>query len=353
MERPRRLRVAIAAPLSAELVERLQQREPRLDLLVDHSLLPPMRFPADFAGDPAFTRSPAEQTRFETMLDSADAHYGIADTSPSALKRAVAANPRLRWVHTMAAGGGSQVAAAGLDDGELSRVVFTTSAGVHARPLAEFALFGLLAGTKDLPGLQRDQAAREWPAVRRPLGVLAGSTVLVAGLGGIGREVVSLLGGLGVTVLGLGHRTSHPVPGLARRIRRRELADTIGEVDGIVLALPGTARTEGLFGADLLRRVKPGTVLVNVGRGTVIDEPALIEALRIGRLGYAALDVVAQEPLSRESELWSLPNVLISPHTAALDPREEERIADLFAANATLFLDGRTMTNVVDTVEFY
>lgn len=353
MERPRRLRVAVATPLSAALVDRLQQREPRLDVLVDHALLPPMRFPADFAGDPTFTRSPAEQARFETMLDSADAHYGIVDTSPSALKRAVAANPRLRWVHTMAAGGGSQVAAAGLDDGELARVVFTTSAGVHARPLAEFALFGLLAGTKDLAGLQRDQAAREWPEVRRPLGVLAESTVLVAGLGGIGREVVSLLSALGVTVIGLGHRSSDHFPGLARRIRRQELADAIGEADGIVLALPGTAGTEGMFGADLLRRVKPGAVLVNVGRGTVIDEPALIEALRVGSLGYAALDVVAREPLSPESELWSLSNVLISPHTAALDPREEERIADLFAANATLFLDGRAMTNVVDTAEFY
>jgi phosphoglycerate dehydrogenase-like enzyme len=132
-----------------------------------------------------------------------------------------------------------------------------------------------------------------------------------------------------------------------------ELAAVVGRVDGIVVTLPGTAATERLVSADVLAAVRPGTTLVNVGRGTVIDEDALVGALRDGRIGFAALDVVATEPLHPASPLWDLPNVLISPHIAALTPAEGRRIAELFADNATRLLDGRRMRNVVDTVEFY
>jgi phosphoglycerate dehydrogenase-like enzyme len=131
------------------------------------------------------------------------------------------------------------------------------------------------------------------------------------------------------------------------------LADAVGNVDGIVLALPGTAHTAGLLSADVLARVNPGVILVNVGRGTVVDEDALVDALQDGRVGFAALDVFAAEPLPVDSPLWDLPNVLVSPHTAALDPDEETRIADLFADNAGRLLDGRDLVNRMDTAEFY
>jgi phosphoglycerate dehydrogenase-like enzyme len=159
---PGRLRVAVAAALAPDLAERMVQLEPRIDLVVDQTLLPPMRFPADYSGDPAFSRTPAEQAGYEELLDSADALYGIPDVDPAALARTVAANPKLRWVHTMAAGGGGQVRAAGLSAADLERVRFTTSAGVHGEPLAEFALFGVIAGAKHLPRLLAQQRAREW-----------------------------------------------------------------------------------------------------------------------------------------------------------------------------------------------
>jgi len=124
-------------------------------------------------------------------------------------------------------------------------------------------------------------------------------------------------------------------------------------VDGIVLALPGTAHTSGLVSAQVLARVRPGVILVNVGRGTVVDEDALLHALQDGRVGFAALDVFASEPLPPDSPFWALPNVLVSPHTAALDPDEETRIADLFAENAGRLLDGRELRNRMDTAEFY
>lgn len=346
------LRVAVATPLPPELRSLIRDREPRLELLVDDELLPPMRFPADFAGDPDYRRTPAQQERFEQMLDHADVLYGIPDVSPEALKRVADANPRLRWVHTMAAGGGGQVRAARLDREQLDRISFTTSAGVHGDTLAEFALFGLLAGLKRLPHLERLQRAHEWPSRRWPLGQLAGSRVLVAGLGGIGSPIVALLKAFGATVVGLA-RGDTPRPGVDELVDPGDLVRAVGAVDAIVSSLPGTALTEGLFSADVWAAVRPGVVVVNVGRGTAFDELALIEALRVGRVGFAALDVVVDEPLDPASPLWDFENVLISPHTAALDAAEERRIAELFADNATRFLDGRELRNRVDTIEFY
>ncbi len=346
-----RLRAVVATPLSEEDAERILQLEPRLELVRDQALYPPMRHPADFSGDPAFRRTPEQQQAFEAMVDSADVLYGIPDVDPAALRRTVEANRRLRWVQTMAAGGGGQVKAAGLTAEQLERIAFTTSAGVHGGPLAEFAVFGLLAGAKDLPRLQAQQQTHEWSG-RWQMRQVADMTVLVAGLGGIGTEVARRLAALGCRVVGTS-RQRRPVEHVDRVIGPEEILAVVGEVDAIISTLPGTAATEGLIGAEVLAAVRPGTILVNVGRGTVIDEVALVAALADGRIAFAALDVFATEPLPTDSPLWDSPSVLVSPHTAALDAAEDRRIAELFAANATRLLDGEPLANRVDTVDFY
>lgn len=343
--------VAIAAPLPQDLAARITELEPRLELAYEPELLPPMRFAADYSGGPDWRRSPEQQRRYEALIDGADILYGIPDVDPVALHRTVRANPRLRWVQTMAAGGGGQVKAAGLDADDLARVVFTTSAGVHGTALAEFAVLGVLAGAKHLSRLNELQRERVW-ADRWTMGQVAGSRVLVLGLGGIGAEVARLLTALGATVVGAS-RSGAPVAGVALVVRSDALLTEAGRADAIVTTLPGTASTEGLLGAELLAAVRPGTTIVNVGRGTVIDEAALLAALDDGRVGFAALDVFAVEPLPVDSPLWAHPRVLVSPHTAALTDAEERRIAELFADNATRFLDGRELVNRVDTVEFY
>jgi phosphoglycerate dehydrogenase-like enzyme len=346
-----RLRVAVVTPLSEELAALVERLEPRVEMLYEQELLPPVRYPADHHGDPSFTRTPDQERRFAAIIADADALYGVPGEDARALRRALDSNPRLRWVHTMAAGGGELVKAADLSAEQLERVTFTTSAGVHAGPLAEYALFGLLAGAKNLPRLQADAARHEWPD-RWLMGQLREQTVLVVGLGGIGREVARLLAAFGTRVIGTSRR-GEPVEGVAELVHPSELAAVVGRVDGIVVTLPGTAATERLVSADVLAAVRPGTTLVNVGRGSVIDEDALVAALRDGRIGSAALDVFAAEPLDPASPLWDLPNVLISPHNAALTPAEGPRIAELFADNAARLLDGRPLRNVVDTVEFY
>jgi phosphoglycerate dehydrogenase-like enzyme len=346
-----RLSVAIAAPVPPDVPELLREREPRIELRYDPDVLPPMRHPADFDGDPSFTRTREQQRRYEGLLDEADALYGIPDVDAAALRRVVEANPHLRWVHTMAAGGGATVQAAGLTDEQLNKIIFTSSAGVHSGPLAEFAIFGVLAGAKDLSRLARQQSARVWSG-RWMMGQLAEQTVLVIGLGGIGRQVVELLAPFGGTILGTSRRRI-TIDGVDEVVHPNKLVEVAGRVDAAISTLPGTDATAGLLGADFFAALKPGATVVNVGRGTVIDEAALIDALNTGRVGFAALDVFATEPLPSDSPLWSLPNVLISPHTAALSKHEDRRIAEVFCDNATRLLEGRSLRNVINTEEFY
>lgn len=345
------LRAVVAVPLREELCALIEKLEPRLEVVRDHALLPPMRGPADWTGDPDFTRTPAQQAAFDALVDSADVLFGIPDVDPAALARTVRANPSLRWVMTTAAGGGSTVQAAGLDRADLDRVVFTTSAGVHGGTLAEFAVFAVLAGAKGLPRLLADQRSRTWPE-RWEMRQVDEMTVLVVGLGGIGSECARRFSALGARVWGTS-RSGTPVEGVDRLVPLDGLVDAVAEVDAIVVTLPGTDQTRHLIGADVLAAVKPGAVVTNVGRGTVIDESALLAALDDGRVAFAGLDVFEREPLDAESPLWSHPNVLVSPHTAALSSKEEERIARRFAENATRLLDGGALRAVVDTVEFY
>ncbi|WAC65305.1 D-2-hydroxyacid dehydrogenase [Agrococcus sp. SL85] len=349
---PESLQVAVAVSIDDASADRIRELEPRVELLRDPALTAPWRWDGDWEGDPGFRRSPAQQDAFDAMLARADAIFGIPDVSPAALARAVRGSERLRWVHTTAAGGGGQVKQAELAQAELERVVVTTSAGMHASTLAEWALLGVLAGAKGLRELEADQAARRWGDGRRIMRHVSEMTVLVVGLGGIGKVVAERLDALGATVWGT-TRSGEPVDHVHRLVPIGELAAAAAQVDAIVVTLPGTARTEGLVGAEVLGAVQQGTILVNVGRGTVVDEDALLEALDAGRVGFAALDVTAVEPLPQASRLWEHPSVLISPHTAALSRQEPRRIAELFAANATRLLDGEPLENVMSTKEFY
>lgn len=345
-------RIVVAVPVDPAIVERLTATADA-DVVWRPELLPPRRHPGDYAGDPAFRRGPAEQATFERLVDGADVLFGIPDTSPAALARTAAANPRLAWLHTMAAGGGSQVRDAELGPDRLRTLRVSTSAGVHGQGLAEFAVLGLLEGLKDVPRLRRDQAERHWPG-RRPVRQLRDACVLVLGTGGIGSRVAELLAPFGTTVLGLVRgASSTPVAPFAQFVGPDELDAVLPGVDAIVAALPDTPRTRGLVDARFLARLAPGAIVVNVGRGSVVDEAALVDALSSGRVGFAALDVFEREPLPATSPLWADERVLVSPHTAALDAGEEERILDLFLANLERFRTGAPLLNEMDPVEFY
>lgn len=341
----------VATPLSDELCELIRTREPRLELIVDQDLLPPMRWPGDHEGDPKFARNPEQQERFEAMLADGDAFYGIPDTDPQLLSRIVRSNPRLRWVHTMAAGGGAQIKAADLSPQDLERILVTTSAGPHSGPLAEFAVFGVLAGAKNLPRLIADKDDKRWPD-RWMMRHLHDMTILVVGLGAIGQGIAERFSALGATVIGV-RASTKPVDGVSEIYAPDQIVEAVRQADAVVNAAPGTQATFQLISREAFAAMRPGTIVANVGRGTVIDEEALIDALRDGTVSFAALDVFASEPLSPDSPLWEMDNVIIAPHTAALDAAEDRLIAELFADNATAILDGRTPRNVMNTVDFY
>ncbi|MGN6503717.1 MAG: D-2-hydroxyacid dehydrogenase [Pseudolysinimonas sp.] len=341
------LRVVVATPLSTENAELVRRLEPRIDLIHDPELAGP---PSDNWME-RYDRPAHLQQAFERYVDSAEALYGVPDQSGAGLARTVAANPGLRWVHTIPAGGGQQIRAAHLDRAALDRILFTTSAGVHAEPLSEFAVFGVLAGAKLLPWLLENQAAHRW-APRRVMPIASDLTVAVVGLGAIGRLTATKLAGLGYHVIGV-HRRPVEADGVAEIVGTDRLAEVAASVDAMVLALPGTEQTHQLISRDVLQAARPGLTLVNVGRGTTVDEEALVEGLTEGRIGLAVLDVTAVVPLPADSPLWALRNVIIAPHTAAISPHEPRRIAELFAENARRLLDGEPLLNRVNTVEFY
>ena len=346
-----RVPVVIASPLEPELVERLRAVDGRLDVRFEPHLLPPTRFPCDHHGDPAFVRPPAAEARFAELVASAEILFGIPEESTERLAWAVRIAPGLRFLQATFAGAGQQVRAAGLTPEELTRVRFTSSAGVHATPLAEWSIFGILALRKGLPRLLAD--ARERRFDHYPVDELRDAQLLVVGLGAIGREVARLGAAFGMRVTGVKRGPHQEVPHVDKVHGPDRLEALVAEADAIVITVPLTEETVGLVSRRTIGAMRPDAVLVNVGRGGVVDEPALVEALRTGRLRGAALDVFATEPLPADSPLWELENVLISPHTAALSIHENARIVELFAENLRRYLTGEELVSRIRPDVFY
>jgi phosphoglycerate dehydrogenase-like enzyme len=342
--------VVIATPLDAELVSRIAARAP-VRVHYEPDLLPPSRYPSDHRGEPGFTRSEADEERWLQLLARAEVMYGFPGDIPDGLAAVVHGCPQLRFVQATAAGAGEQVEAAGLTDEDLDRVAVTTASGVHGAPLAEFAVLGLLTFTRDLRRIQADQATRRWPHYATD--DLDGKRMVVLGTGVIGVRVAQAAGALGMRTIGVnssGDTATEPFDEL------HDSADLVSVVAGataLVVTVPLTAQTRGMVDADVLSALANDAVVVNVGRGAVIDEAALIAALDAGRLAGAALDVTTKEPLPDDSPLWEMPNVLLSPHTAALSPRENERIVELFIDNLNRLHDGRELRNRITSTRRY
>ncbi|HUF74830.1 MAG TPA: D-2-hydroxyacid dehydrogenase [Longimicrobiales bacterium] len=275
------------------------------------------------------------------------------------------AGSRLRWVHSGAAGVGKSLTPRMLE----SAVVFTNSAGVHAPPIAETVLAMILHFGRGLDFAVEGKRRGEWweapfYAEGAPIRELSSSTVGIVGYGGIGREVARRVASLGARVLGLARRPRQserelrPVQGGGSLTDRVEVVHGAAgfqalllESDVVVVAAPETEETRGLIGAAELARMKPGAVLVNVARGRVVDEGALVEALADGRLRGAALDVFATEPLPADSPLWKLPNVVITPHVSGVTRGFWRRETDLILRNLGRLIDGAPVAeweNVVD-----
>jgi len=249
---------------------------------------------------------------------------------------------RLRWVHWCGAG----VDAVLFPDLAASDVVLTNARGIFDRPMAEYALALMLAMAKRLPETVRLQQVREWRF--RFSERLDGTRALVIGPGSIGREIARVLRGVGVEVEAVGRTPRPRDPDFGEVHPRSALHDLLPGADWVILIVPLTPDTEGMIGAAELAAMKPGARLVNLGRGRLIDEPALVRALRDGAIAGAALDVFHDEPLPASSPLWGMENVIVSPHMSGDWHGSHAALADLFVRNFRRFVAGEPLLNVVD-----
>jgi glyoxylate/hydroxypyruvate reductase len=341
------LTIVIGSYLEADLVARIEAAPSVAHVGYEPDLLPVPRYRCDHNGRRR-DLSEGDLDRWRSIAATADVFFDFDWLDPAGMAD-LAKNGRLRWVQATSAGIGAFMQRTGLDRSGLTA---TTAGGIHAIPLAEFAVMGALHFVKGVPDLRERQQARHWE--RYTTRQLAGQRALVVGLGGVGRRVAASFAALGVEVWGLGRDgRSYEVDGVTRVITRRELDETLPSIDVVVLACPLTEETEGLFGRRQLELLPRRAVLVNVARGQVVDQQALIDQLRAGRLGGACLDVFATEPLPVDSPLWAMDNVIVSPHSASTVATENAALTDLFIDNLGRFADGRLLRNRYEPADGY
>ncbi len=293
---------------------------------------------AEYRGD-----STAKE-KLDAMLAEAEVIYGLI-MPQNLLARA----PKLKWIQTMSAG----VDRFARIDVWQSPVIITGVSGIHATPIGEFVLELMLMFAKGAPLCFQMKQKREWK--RFMPSVLRGKTVGIVGLGSIGREVARLSKAFGMRVVA--NRRSVTRQKRARYVDMLlpagQLNQLLAESDYVVVATPLTPETRGLIGDKELRAMKPSAYIINIARGGMIDEEALIRALDEKRIAGAGLDVVADEPLPPESRLWDFDNVLLSPHVAGGMEDYMERATEVFCENLKRYLNGKKLLNVIDKKKGY
>jgi phosphoglycerate dehydrogenase-like enzyme len=284
-------------------------------------------------GEPELTPEHLDAYRRAEVVVGVDVPYRLPELAPT-----------LRWIQACGAGVG-QFGEAGL---AARGVVLTSAQGVGAPPIAEFVIGRLLELYKRFRELDVLQREHRWEFTAGE--TLAGKTMVIVGLGAIGREVAVRARPFGVRVVGVRRSytpglTSPDVDGLCGP---DQLDDVLAEADIVVVAAPESAETRGMFDAARFARFRPGTVLCNVARGSLIDQPALLDALVAGQVRAAILDVVEPEPLPPDSPLWDAEGVILSPHSSTSRDGYDARLLDLLATNLRRYLHGEPLLNDVD-----
>jgi phosphoglycerate dehydrogenase-like enzyme len=273
-----------------------------------------------------------------------------------AFDRLLARAPRLSWVHSATSGVEGSLTPAARERG----LIVTNARGVFSRPIAEYVLMMILAVSRRLPQLLELQRERTWQPLEGA--ELRDVTVGIVGLGSIGRAVATLATAFGCRVIAVRRQGS---AGAAATVHDREdtgagelaidriggpetLPELLAESDFIVLAAPLTPETENMMNAETLAMIKPGAWLINVARGRLIDERALLRALDAGEIGGAVLDTFRDEPLSPTSPFYDRPDVIVTPHTAWSSGRVLDRSVELFCDNLRRFAAGEPLLNVID-----
>ena len=323
-------------------------------LLVSHHIY--TRCGADFAAAPRrdgvelellVLPPDAEARMADAAAARADIAYYSSDIFPKFAKQFFSATrkaPNLKWMQVFNAGVDHPIFASMIERG----VRLTTSSGTAAEPIAQTVIMGVLALARNFPRWLRGQRNHQWdpmPPADFPRD-LRGQTMLIYGLGKIGIEIARLAHAFGLKVIGV-RRSNVAVAHVDEMHTPDKLATLLPQCDWMVLACPLTAETRGLVNAALLAQLPRGARFINISRGEVVDEPALIAALQSGQLGGAYLDVFAQEPLAADSPLWDLPNVIVTPHNSAASAGNSARVNALFLDNLGRWNTNQALINEV------
>ena len=252
------------------------------------------------------------------------------------------AAPRLRWYHSAGAGVEHLVT---LPHFRERGIMLTNNSGAMSLPIAEHVIAMVLEAAKRLHLYRDQQHSSLWKEHRQA--EIRGQTLVVFGLGSIGGETARLGAALGMRVIGV-RRSVEPMPGVERLFTPDHLADAAAEADYLAICAPLTSATKGAISREVLARMKPTAWVINIARGPIIDEPALIEALRAGTIGGAALDALATEPLPADSPLWQMENVIVTPHSSNSSPFVRERSVATFRENLRRYKAGEPLLNRVD-----
>lgn len=258
----------------------------------------------------------------------------------------VAGAPRLKWVQTIGAGI-EWLLTPEVRAREDLRV--TNTSGIHGQAIAEHVLGFIAMWSRQLHRAVRQQSEARWDAapLREHLGSLAGATLGIVGYGAIGQRIAEIAVAFGMRVIAL-KRTPGAIPAVDRVFGPGQLAAFLKDAEYVVNALPLTETTRGFFGAKEIAAMRSDAVLINIGRGATVDTDALVDALRSGRIAGAALDVTDPEPLPAEHPLWSLENVILTPHCAGAHPGYTQRASAIFLENLARFVAGNPLVNQVD-----
>ncbi len=265
--------------------------------------------------------------------------FKLKDTT---LHKVLAAAPTIRWQHTPSSGVNHILTPTFLEHD----IILTNGSGAHAIPIAEFVLNFILCHAKKVQQLKDLQARQQWFKWFE-IEELYGKNLLIIGTGNIGREIAVRAKAFGMQVWG-SRRHPQPLPNFDKIVGAHEWRALLPEADYVVIATPLTPETKGSINTETLRLMRPSAYLINIARGAIADEDALLTALREGWIAGAGLDTFATEPLPPDSPFWSLPNVFVTPHCSALTPQLRQRIVSLFLDNLRRYLHHQPLRNVVD-----
>jgi phosphoglycerate dehydrogenase-like enzyme len=347
---PESLNILITSYLEPEFVEQVRQVDPRLQVVYRLELIAPPRYIADHNGQADYRRTPEQDAQWQQLLRQADILFDFDHSHRNDLPELA---PNVKWIQFTSSGIGVFIKNSRYAE-RMPQTVFTTASGVHAQPLAEFCLLVMLMFTRNLWRMQEYQRRQEWE--RYTGSDLRGSTLTLVGVGRVGSKVAEFARAVGMHVIGVVRNAEHrdlASMNVDELYAASELLSVLPRTDYLVLIAPHTPETENLIGRRELAALPRGAVIINIARGQLVVEEELVAALRSGHLAGAGLDVFAAEPLPTDSPLWTMPNVLVSPHSASTSDRENQLITDLFCENLRRYLDGRPLLNVLDPERMY